>query len=165
MKNATYNDIIKAFRDDIDLSLQEFARHLNDYLGENIYSRDAIYRMDSQGAKVSAEFMMHVSQAFDVPIDILMMGKAVIAPEDMAEPPALKTRGAVHSYRQYVAHVKGIAQNTPSPLLDEVLAKLETVLNDHEDILRENDRMRGMVEAARRFVEDAEKRKEKRGKK
>jgi len=154
-KIETTNKIISDFRKNRKLSLQDFTDQINAYLGEDVYSKDAIYRMDSKGAKVSADFMMHVANTFDVPIEILYAGKAVIEPQDIKNPPPIHTGGSIEHYRQFITHAKGLVGDNPSPIMTEVLAKFSQALDDCHKVNRQNDYMRGMVDAAQRFVRDA----------
>jgi len=138
--------------------VQDFAKHINDYLGEMVYSKDAMYRMDSKGAKVTAEFMLHVSQAFDMPINDLYEGKTAISQEDLNEPPPLGMTDSIQGYKSYLAHAKGMAGDKPNPVETGLMEKSQQMIADMEAILKQNERMRGMVEMARLFVGDAQNR-------
>ena len=152
-KKATINKNIREFRKEKQFSLQEFADYLNTYLGEVVYSKDAIYRIDADKAKVSAEFVWIVSQAFDVPLARLYQTIPEATMDDLKDEPPLLVTTSVASYKSFIQHVKGMA-GEEDPLLLALYHQFEAVADDLEQAEKQNERYRGKLEMIKEIIQD-----------
>lgn len=150
MKNTNVSDNIRKLRKSNGLSLLEFANKINEYLGEDLYSKDAIFRMEKGGAKISAEFILQVSEAFNVPIERLYYGEREFTMEELTNNPehGITSDG----YKYFIAYAKNLIADIDKPITKEMLMKFEQAIEDMEKVLKNNIELRAKVDYCTFFI-------------
>lgn len=140
---------IRELRNDNNLSLQDFANQINEHFGEELYSKDAIYRLE-KGAKIPAEFILHVSEAYHVSIERLYFGKKEYTIDELERNP--KHGVTSDSYKYFLTYAKNLISDSDKPINKEMLAKFEEAVADIEKLLKNNIELRAKLDYCTFFM-------------
>ncbi|MBL6447589.1 helix-turn-helix transcriptional regulator [Fulvivirga sp. 29W222] len=150
MKNTNISDNVRKLRKDNGLSLLEFANRINEYLGEDLYSKDAIFRMEKGGAKIPAEFIFQLSEAFNVTIERLYYGEREFTMDELENNPEHGITS--DSYKYFIAYAKNSIADIDKPITKEMLTKFEQAVEDMEKVLKNNIELRAKVDYCTFFM-------------
>ena len=141
---------IREFRKSLGLSVEEFVNKTNQRLGEKRYSKEQLYKLETTYAKVSANFMLDVSEAFGVSLDELYKGKKVYTLEELKNHPDHGVRA--EEYKHFLTYAKSIVGQEADPSINELLAKLEKSVEDMEKLSSDIVSLRAKLEYATEII-------------
>jgi len=139
---------IREFRRSLNLTVEEFIDRINEHLGENVYAKEQIYKIETSYSKASANLMLDISQTFDVSLDSLYTGKEVYSKEKVDYGPELGVD--IEQYTSFLYYIKHVLQSkgTPDHLANELLAKYEHAVADMAKLIEHASFIKGKLELA-----------------
>jgi len=137
---------IRAYRQSLDMTVDEFVEEINKTLGKKAYSSLQIYKYETGHLKVPASLLIDISNACHISIHDLLYYKKEIKEEDLK---VLRPNTENDKQKHFLEYFKSISNGLVEGLtIKELLENFENAVARGGQLAQENTFLKGQLDMA-----------------